>query len=61
MKIEDLNKHFDHIISNTDKLESKDIVEYLTTMSEKINIPLEDVVESFVLHWEKVNDKLKTK
>ena len=53
----DIHKHFDHIIKSSKGLESDDIVRYIDNLSEKIDIPFEDVIEEFIFYWEKVNKK----
>lgn len=48
---EKLHKHFYHIVKNSRGLESDIIVRYIDDLSEKINIPFEDVMSEFVDFW----------
>jgi len=56
MDREDLHKHFDYIIKNSDKVDSDGILSYISLMSSKVKIPFEDIIEEFIFYWRSKND-----
>lgn len=47
----ELQKHYNHIINNCDKIESENIYDYLILLSKKLNLNYKDLLDDFLFFW----------